>query len=85
MRVVIAAVTAASLLASSAFAATESVGPLAPGKPAGVQKAQAVDTTLLWVLGAGLVIGGAVLLATQDNNKSTPPSSGGSSSSSSSP
>jgi hypothetical protein len=85
MRVLIAAATAASLLVSSAFAATDTVAPLAPGKPAGVKKAQlAESTTLLWVLGAGLVIGGIALVATQgDNNNNT--SSGGSSSSSSSP
>ena len=79
MRVLIAAVTAASLFASSAFAAT---GPLAPGKPAGVQKAQAADsTTWLWVLGAGLVIGGIALIASDSGNNNTT----GSSSSSSSP
>jgi hypothetical protein len=57
------------MIVSSAFAATDSVGPLAPGKPAGVQKAQAADTTLLWVLGAGLVIGGIALVATQNDDK----------------
>ena len=81
MRVLIAAMAATSLLVSSAFAATSAVGPLAPGKPAGVKKAQAEDTTLLWVLGAGLVIGGIVLVATQGDDK-TPT---GSSSSSSTP
>jgi hypothetical protein len=85
MRTLIAAVAAASLLVSSAFAATDSVGPLAPGKPAGVKKAQLEDTTLLWVLGAGLVIGGIVLVATQDNGSSAPTSGGGSSTSSSTP
>ena len=84
MRVLIAALAATGLLVSSAFAATDSAGPLAPGKPAGVKKAQAEDTTLLWVLGAGLVIGGIVLVATQDNGTAAP-ASGGSSSSSSSP
>lgn len=83
MRVLIAAITAASLLASSAFAAT---GPLAPGKPAGVQKAQAAEnTTLLWVLGAGLVIGGIALVATNGGDNTPTGSTGGSSSSSSSP
>jgi hypothetical protein len=68
MRVMIAAVTAASLLVSSAFAAETLSGPLAPGKPAGVQKAQMADTTLLYVLGGGLLIGGVVLLATQGSD-----------------
>ena len=85
MRVLIAALTAASLRASNAIAATDSVGPLAPGKPAGVQKAQAEDTTLLWVLGAGLVIGGIALAVSQNSDNSTPAATGGSSSSSSSP
>lgn len=73
MRVMIAAVTAASLLASSAFAAeTLSANvPLAPGKPAGVQKAQMADNTLLYVLGGGLLIGGVVLLATQGSDNKT--------------
>jgi hypothetical protein len=79
MRVLIAAATAASLIVSSAFAAETASGPLAPGKPAGVQKAQMEDTTLLWVLGAGLAIGGIVLLATQNSDKTTTPTSGGSS------
>ena len=54
---------AASLVASGAFAAERSIAPLTPGKPAGVQKAQAQTQTLLWVLGGGLVIGGIALVA----------------------
>jgi hypothetical protein len=73
------------MIVTSAFAATDSVGPLAPGKPAGVQKAQAADTTLLWVLGAGLVIGGIALVATQNNDKTPTGTNTGSSSSSSTP
>jgi hypothetical protein len=69
MRTIGSALLATTMIVSSAFAATDSVGPLAPGKPAGVKKAQAEDTTLLWVLGAGLVIGGIVLVATQGDDK----------------
>ena len=72
MRTIGSALLATTMIVSSAFAATDSVAPLAPGKPAGVQKAQAADsTTLLWVLGAGLVIGGIALVAT-DGGDSTP-------------
>jgi hypothetical protein len=49
-------------------AAADSVAPLAPGKPAGVAKAQAENTTLLWLLGAGLVIGGIALVATNGSD-----------------
>jgi len=70
MRTIGSALLATTMIVSSAFAATDSVGPLAPGKPAGVQKAQAEDsTTLLWVLGAGLVIGGIALVATNGGDK----------------
>ena len=87
MRTVGSALLATTLIVSSAFAATDAAGPLAPGKPAGVQKAQLAEgTTLLWVLGAGLVIGGIALVASNggdDNNTGT--QTGGSSSSSSTP
>jgi hypothetical protein len=83
MRTVGAALLATTMIVSSAFAATDSVGPLTPGKPAGVQKAQMDDKTLLWVIGAGLVIGGIVLVASGSGNSSTP--TGSSSSSSSTP
>jgi hypothetical protein len=84
MRIIGSALVAATLFVSSAFAATDSMAPqsaptavrsstgtLAPGKPAGVQKAQGTDNTIWWVLGAGVVIGGIVLVAT-GNNSSTP-------------
>lgn len=84
MRTIGAALLATTMIVSSAFAATDSVGPLTPGKSAGVQKAQMDDnSTLLWVVGAGLVIGGIVLIASGSGNSSTP--TGSSSSSSSSP
>ena len=92
MRTIGAALLATTMIVSSAFAA-DSVGPLTPGKPAGVQKAQAGDTTLLWLIGAGLVVGGIALVASNNGGNSTPTgstggaggSTGGGSSSSSTP
>ena len=76
MRTIGSALLAATLIVSSAFAATDSVGPLAPGKPAGVKKAQDVDTsTLLWIVGGGLVIGGIALAASSGSDKTPAPSS----------
>jgi len=63
MRIIGAAILASSLIVSSAFAATNAAAPLAPGKPAGVKKAQAADNTLLIVLGLGVVAGGVALVA----------------------
>ncbi len=61
MRNFCAAVVAAALLTSSAFAAD---APLAAGKPAGLRKAQGEgDNTLLFALGVGAVIAGVVLVA----------------------
>lgn len=63
MRTVGAVLLASSLIASSAFAATDASAPLTPGKPAGVKQAQAMDNTLLIVLGLGVVAGGIALVA----------------------
>ena len=84
MRIIGSALVATTLFVTSAFAATDSVAPqsapaavkssagaLAPGKPAGIQKAQGSDNTIWWVLGAGVVIGGIILVAT--NNQNTAP------------
>ena len=88
MRIIGSALVATTLFVTSAFAATDSVAPqaapaavqssagaLAPGKPAGVQKAQGIDNTIWWVLGAGVIIGGVVLIATENptTNRYTPP------------
>ena len=72
MRVLVAAAAAAVMLASSALAGEAvdgSKGPLAPGKPAGVRKAQDQDNTVLYLVGGGLVIAGIVLVATGGNDK----------------
>lgn len=84
MRSLTAAFVAACLCATSALAAapTPTASPLAPGKAAGVRKAQADDNTVLYLLGAGIVIGGIILVATGTGN-GTP--TGTSSSSSSNP
>ena len=69
MRTIGSAILATTMIVSSAFAATDSVGPLPAGKPAGVSKAQQGDNTLLWVIGAGLVIGGIALVASSGGDK----------------
>lgn len=70
MRTIGAAILASSLIASSAFAATDASAPLAPGKAAGVKHAQSTDNTLLLVLGLGVVAGGIALVAS-GNGSST--------------
>jgi hypothetical protein len=70
MRTIGAAIVASSLIVSSAFAATDTAGPLAPGKPAGVKQAQDTDNTLLIVLGLGVVAGGIALVASSGGNGS---------------
>ena len=62
MNRIAAIVLAGAVLASSAFAAD--TVQLAPGKPAGVQKAQAGTPMLLWILGLGIVGGGIALVST---------------------
>jgi hypothetical protein len=69
MRVLISAILAASLSATGVMAdGGGAVGPLAPGKPAGVLKAQGGDNTILYILGAGVVIAGIVLVASSGGN-----------------
>lgn len=68
MRVIGAAILASTLVISSAFAADSSL--LAPGKPAGVHKAQMEGSGLMWGLGLAVIAGGAALVAS-GNGKST--------------
>ena len=70
MRTIGAAILASSLIISSAFAATDTTAPLAPGKPAGVKQAQETNNTLLMVLGLGVVAGGIALVASGGGNGS---------------
>jgi hypothetical protein len=73
MRNFVAATLAASLIASTAIAATDS-GPLPAGKPAGVKKAQE-DETVWWVVGLGFVAAGIGLVASGDGNNNLTPGS----------
>ncbi len=62
MRTIGAALLACTLVATSAFGATTSVAPLAPGKPAGAKEAANMGPNFaIILLGAGIVIGGIVL------------------------
>lgn len=72
MRAFVAAALAATLFTSSAFAADDS-GPLAAGKPAGVQKAQLETGGVLLVVGILAVAGAIAAIAstTQGNSTST--------------
>ena len=85
MRTIGSAILAATMIVSSAFAATDSTGPLPAGKPAGVKNAQNHDNTLWYVLGAGVIIGGIALVASGsgDSNGGGVGGGGGSSNSSS--
>ncbi|HVW75435.1 MAG TPA: hypothetical protein VHC39_17485 [Rhizomicrobium sp.] len=70
LKTVAAAVTAATMIASSAFAADLS---LAPGKPAGVNHAQEIGKgTLLIGAGAAAVIAAvAITVSNQSNNNNS--------------
>ena len=76
-RMLIAATVAATFFATNLLAA-ETASPLAPGKPAGVTKAQANDnTTLYYVLGAG-ALGGILLgLSTSQHGNVVPTATAG--------
>jgi len=80
---------AAAFLAACIFAsptqAGESAGPLSPGKPAGVQKAQSHEATILYIIGAGMIVGGIALVAGSNDHSSPTGSSAGASSSSTNP
>ncbi len=70
---VVGAFTAAVLVGSSAFAAT-TTGALAPGKPAGVNKAQTeTGAIILGAAGVGLLAGVALIVADQSGEKTGQP------------
>lgn len=71
MRLFIAATVAASLFATNLLAA-EAVSPLPAGKPAGVQKADAADGSLWWILGVGVVAAGIAIVASGGGNTIMP-------------
>ena len=72
MKSVVGAIAVAAMVSTSAFAGAADA-PLAPGKPAGVQKAQlATGTLLLGALGAGILAAVAITVSNQSGNKSGP-------------
>jgi hypothetical protein len=76
MRLLVAATVAASLFATNLLAAE--TGPLPPGKPAGVQKADAGDDTLWWIIGGAVAIGVIVAVASGGSSApvTSPPTTG---------
>jgi hypothetical protein len=66
MRTLIASALSVSLLVSGAMGG-EKVGPLAPGKPAGVKHAQEMNTTALVIITGIVVAGLAIGLATSSD------------------
>lgn len=68
MRRVIAPLVSIVLFVTSAFAGTNTNGPLAPGKPAGVKQADLGDDTLLYIVGIGAVIAGIAIIASDNGN-----------------
>jgi len=70
--------TALALALSTTSLAAAEVGPLAPGKPAGVKKANYEGDPTLWiVLGVAVVVGIAVAVSSgDDNNSTTTPTTG---------
>lgn len=64
MRILVSAVLAASLFATNLLAG-ESVGPLAPGKAAGVKKAQEADHNLFWLAVGGAALTGLIIMSSE--------------------
>ena len=62
---------ALTLATSTALAAE--VGPLSPGAPAGVKRAQTSDNTLLYIAGGAAVIAGIAIAVSQDDDTSPTP------------
>jgi hypothetical protein len=71
MKSVVGAIAVAAMVSTSAFAAATD-GALAPGKPAGVQKANiGTGTLLLGLVGAGILAAVAITVSNQSGDKST--------------
>jgi hypothetical protein len=68
MRILTAVILSSALIASTALAAD--VGPLAPGKPAGIKQAQ-VGTTAWVLIGAGVLTAVVIAVASDSNGKPT--------------
>jgi hypothetical protein len=72
MKLLMTAALAASLITTNLYAA-DATAPLAPGKAAGVHKAQdASDDTLWWLLGGAAVVAIIAVAASSGGNSSTP-------------
>jgi hypothetical protein len=70
MKSVVGAIAVAAMVSTSAFAAATD-GALAPGKPAGVEKAQVgTGFIFLGLLGAGILTAVAITVSNQSGNKS---------------
>ena len=76
MRKLIAAASTACLLATTALADTASIGPLPPGKPAGVKKADLDDPVLLVLAGIAVIAIIAVAASNSGGGNSSPAPSG---------
>jgi hypothetical protein len=72
MKSVVGAIAVAAMVSTSAFAASTD-GALAPGKPAGVQKAEiGTGTLLLGLFGVALVTAVAIVVSNQSGDRSAP-------------
>lgn len=71
-KTVVAAVTVATMITSSAFAAD---GALAPGKPAGAKPAQEIGTGALLIggVGAGILAAVAIVVTNQSGDRGGQP------------
>jgi hypothetical protein len=78
MRNLTAALAALSILAAGAGSAF-GAGTLAPGKPAGIVKAQGeeYDNTVLYILGLGAIGAGIAILASNGHSNSAATGTGG--------
>jgi hypothetical protein len=73
MKSVVGAIAVAAMVSTSAFAAATD-GALAPGKPAGVQKANiGTGTLLLGLVGVGILAAVAITVSNQSGDKSGQP------------
>jgi hypothetical protein len=71
MRVIVAAVLAVTLSATSLWAA-DTAAPLAPGKPAGVKKAQDMGDLGWLLVGAGAIVGVVIIASNSGGAYITP-------------
>ncbi len=75
MKSVVGAIAVAAMISTSAFAAATD-GALAPGKPAGVQKANiGTGTLLLGLVGVGILAAVAITVSNQSGDKPGQPTS----------